>query len=58
VTELFALVLAMVKPGGTDEDLKTVVIVPPKGSSQKAKLCEKAGGKEPAFVLGQRNLVL
>lgn len=58
VTELFAVLLEMVKPGGTDEDLKNLALVPPKGSSQKAKQCEKAGGKEPPFVLGKRNLVL
>ena len=58
VTELFAVVLEMVKPGGTDEDLKTLAIMPPKGSAQKARQCEKAGGKEPPFVFGQRNLVL
>lgn len=58
VTELFAVVLAMVQPGGTDEDLKTLTIIPPKGSAQKAQQCEKSGGKEPPFVFGQRNLVL
>lgn len=58
VTELFAVLLEMVKPGGTDEELKSLVIVPPKGSDQKAKQCIKAGGSEPPFALGKRNLVL
>ncbi|CAB9527129.1 expressed unknown protein [Seminavis robusta] len=58
VTELFAVLLELVKPGGADEDLKNLVIVPPKGSLQKAKQCEKAGGNEPPFVFGKRNLVL
>ena len=43
---------------GTDEELKTLVLVPPKGSEQRAKQCIKAGGKEPPFTLGKRNLVL
>jgi hypothetical protein len=58
VTELFAVLLELVKPGGTDEELKNLVIMVPKGSLEKAKQCEKLGGKEPPFVLGQRNLVL
>jgi hypothetical protein len=58
VSELFAVLLEMVRPGGTDEELKSLVLVPPKGSAQKAKKCLKAGGKEPPFALGERNLVL
>ena len=58
VTELFSVLLEMVKPGGTDEDLKMLTIIPPKGSLQKAQQCKKSGGKEPPFVFGQRNLVL
>lgn len=58
VTELFAVLLEMLKPGGKDQDLKDLVLIPPKGSTQKAKQCEKSGGKEPPFTLGKRNLVL
>lgn len=52
VSELFAVLLEMVKPGGTDEEIKTLAIVPPKKSAQKAKKCPTA------FALGERNLVL
>ena len=52
VSELFAVLAEMVKPGGTDEEIKTLVIVPPKESAQKAKKCPKS------FALGERNLVL
>jgi Tic22-like family len=58
VTELFAVLLELVKPGGTEEELKNLVVMVPKGSLEKAKQCEKVSGKEPPFVLGQRNLVL
>lgn len=58
VTELFAVLLELVKPGGTDEELKNLVVMVPQGSLEKAKQCEKSGGKEPPFVFGQRNLVL
>lgn len=58
VTELFSVLTEMVKPGGTDEDLKMLVFVPPKESIQKAKDCFKAGGKESQFLIGQRIVVL
>jgi hypothetical protein len=58
VTELFSVLTEMVKPGGTDEDLKMLVFVPPKESAQKAKDCRKAGGKESQFLVGQRIVVL
>lgn len=58
VTELFAVVTELIKPGGTDMELKSVVFVTPKGSDQKRKECEKKGGKEPPFVFGQRNIIL
>jgi len=58
VSELFAVLGEMVKPGGTDEELKTLVFVPPVGSLDRARECARQGGKEPPFVLGQRNLVL
>lgn len=58
VSELFAVLLEMVKPGGTNEDVKTLTIMPPKGSSEKAKKCLKSGGKQPPFALGERNLIL
>ena len=58
VSELFRVVLELVKPGGTDEELKTVVVVPPKESVAKAEQCQKAMGDAIPFQLGARNLVL
>ena len=56
VTELFATLTEMVRPGGIDEDLKTLFFVPPNDSKVKAKQI-LAGEKEP-FKLGERNIVL
>ena len=58
VTELFAVVARMVEPGGSDEDLKTLVFVPPAESVQKAKECVRNNAGESPFLIGQRNLVL
>jgi hypothetical protein len=58
VTELLAVLAEMVKPGGTDNDLKTLIFVPPKESERKRIDCEKAGGNEPSFFIGQRIIVL
>lgn len=56
VTELFATLTEMVRPGGTDEELKTLQFVPPAGSKSKAEQCKK-GETEP-FRLGERLIVL
>jgi hypothetical protein len=58
VTELFAVIAMMVEPGGTDEELKTIVFVPPVESAKKAIECVKNNGGESPFLIGQRNLVL
>ena len=58
VTELFALLAEIVKPGGVDNDLKSLAFVAPRESELKKKECEKAGGKEPAFFIGKRIIVL
>ncbi|KAL7566940.1 hypothetical protein ACA910_008661 [Epithemia clementina (nom. ined.)] len=58
VTELFSVILEMVKPGGTDEELQTLVFVPPTDSKRRAKECEKLGGTEAPFLLGERIVVL
>jgi Tic22-like family len=58
VSELFSVCQEMVKPGGTDEDLLHLVFVPPKESNVKQKECLRKGGKQPAFVIGQRIIVL
>mmetsp|Transcript_28082 Transcript_28082/g.59286 ORF Transcript_28082/g.59286 Transcript_28082/m.59286 type:complete len:337 (-) Transcript_28082:127-1137(-) len=56
VTELFATITEMVRPGGTDEELKTLQFVAPMDSKSKAEKCLK-GEKEP-FKLGERLIVL
>ena len=56
VTELFATLTEMVRPGGKDEELKSLVFVPPADSKVKAEKCKK-GEKEP-YRLGERLIVL
>lgn len=58
VTELFAVLAEMVKPEGKDTDLTKLVFVAPKESERKRKECEKLGGKEAPFFIGQRIIVL
>ena len=58
VTELFAVVTEMVRPGGTDDDLKSLTFRAPRESEKRRLECEKRGGKAPPFVLGQRNIIL
>ena len=57
VTELFALLTAMVQTP-KNEDLRHVVLVPPPNSAQRVAQCQRQGGTAPPFVLGQRNIVL
>eukprot|EP00571_Detonula_confervacea_P013979 CAMPEP_0172306510 /NCGR_PEP_ID=MMETSP1058-20130122/7563_1 /TAXON_ID=83371 /ORGANISM="Detonula confervacea, Strain CCMP 353" /LENGTH=361 /DNA_ID=CAMNT_0013018419 /DNA_START=162 /DNA_END=1247 /DNA_ORIENTATION=- len=56
VTELFATLTEMLRPGGIDEELKTLQFVAPVDSKAKAERCRK-GEKEP-FRLGERLIVL
>ncbi|KAL3766676.1 hypothetical protein ACHAWU_003432 [Discostella pseudostelligera] len=56
VTELFATITEMLRPGGTDEELKRVCFIPPSDSIAKAEKCRKSE-KEP-FRLGERLIVL
>lgn len=58
VTELLSVLAELVKPGGTDNELKTLKIMVPTESAEKKKLCDKAGGKEAPFFVGQRIIVL
>lgn len=57
VTELFYVLKEMLKPGGTDQELKTIMFMAPADSDKKAKECKKAS-KESPFELGQRIVVL
>jgi hypothetical protein len=56
VTELFATITEMIRPGGNDEELKSLRFVPPVDSKSKAEQCRK-GENEP-FRLGERLIVL
>jgi Tic22-like family len=60
VSELFAILAELVKPGGTDQELKTVSFVAPVNSMKKAAECERSAKRrgKPPFVVGQRNVVL
>jgi hypothetical protein len=58
VTELFSLLSELVRPGGTDNELKNLIFVPPKESMQKSIECLKKGGTEPPFVVGKSIIVL
>jgi hypothetical protein len=41
-----------------DEEIRNVVLVPPKESESRAKECMKNGRDAPPFVIGQRIIVL
>lgn len=56
VTELIATVTEMIRPGGTDEELKKLQFIAPVDSKANAAKCLK-GEKEP-FRLGERLIVL
>jgi hypothetical protein len=56
VTELFATITEMLRPGGTDTELTTVCFIPPVDSIAKAEQCRR-NEKEP-FRLGERLIVL
>lgn len=58
VTELLSVLAELVRPGGTDQDLKTLKIMTPVESVEKKRLCDKIGGKEAPFFVGQRIIVL
>lgn len=54
-SELFSLLQEM---ASNNPDLQNVVFVAPRGSQKSAKDCERKGGKNPPFVLGERNIIL
>jgi hypothetical protein len=62
VTELFSVLGELVQPtrgnATKEEELRNLVLVPPKESQRKAKECSTKGGKAPPFVIGQRIIVL
>mmetsp|Transcript_16859 Transcript_16859/g.38664 ORF Transcript_16859/g.38664 Transcript_16859/m.38664 type:complete len:338 (-) Transcript_16859:32-1045(-) len=58
VTELLSVLTELVRPGGSDDELRNLMFVSPKESESKQKECLKKGGSEPAFVVGKRIIVL
>lgn len=60
VTELFSILGQMVTQTNddVDEDLKKLALVPPRGSVENAKLCDKKSGKESPYKIGERIIVL
>ncbi|KAG7346031.1 Tic22-like family protein [Nitzschia inconspicua] len=62
VTELFSVLGELGRPTTgnikEDEELRNLILQPPKESQAKAKECLKKGGDAPAFVIGQRIIVL
>ena len=59
VSELFAVILEMVRPDfGREPELENLVFVPPTDSLKRRKDCEKSGGKESPFLIGERIVVL
>ena len=56
VTELFATITEMIRPGFSNEDLRTLRFVAPVDSKTKGEQCRR-GEKEP-FRLGERLIVL
>ncbi len=58
VTELFSLLTNLVQAEEADDDLEKLVLIPPKESKAKAKLCFDKGGTESPFKLGERLVIL
>jgi len=58
VTELFSILSELVRPGGTDDELRNIVFVSPKESNTKRTECLRKGGKEAPFVVGKTIIVL
>jgi hypothetical protein len=58
VTELFSILTELVRPDGTDNELKDLIFISPKESETKRIECVKKGGKEAPFVIGKRIIVL
>jgi len=60
VTELFNVLSKMAEPNAieNDRDIGKLVLIPPVESLAAASTCNKKGGKEDPFVLGERIVVL
>ncbi len=58
VTELFSILTQMTGTGQIDNDVGKLILVPPKDSVEKAKLCDRKGGNESPYKIGERIVVL
>lgn len=58
VTELFAVLKILLSSTDVDDDIQSIIFVPPTDSIQKARECKARMGKNEAFQLGKRILVL
>ncbi len=58
VTELFSILTSFVEAEESDDDLEKLVLLAPPESAGKVKICEKKGGKEQPFKLGERLVIL
>ena len=58
VTELFSLLTSIVRAVDVDIDLEKLSLTAPVESEKKAKICEKKGGYEKPFKLGERLVIL
>ena len=58
VTELFSLLTSIVRAVDVDIDLEKLSLTAPVESEKKAKICEKKGGDEKPFKLGERLVIL
>jgi len=58
VTELFSLLTELVRPGGSNDELRNLKFMSPKESKSKSEDCIRKGSGEPVFVVGKRIIVL
>jgi len=58
VTELFAVLKLILSSTLVDDELQSIVFIPPTESIQKARECQARMGKSQAFQLGKRILIL
>ena len=58
VTELFAVLRIMLASKDANDDVQSIIFIPPMESARKAKECLHGMGKKDPFQLGKRILVL
>lgn len=58
VSELMAVLGELLKPGGASAQMGSLALMAPRESEAKKRVCEKKGGEETAFFIGERIIVL